>query len=502
MNNSFSASIKHKKIVYLAQKSLDSYLHNDLYYSAMAEACDYHCINLCPLDVGGDRWRENLLTYAKDKDVLFFFGLNGFGNDLSLSLDNEPSVSLFEYADKPYITSFSDPPFISEMWEHTRASFRGRIYLYTDHSYFSVSKLFQNLKKTRNIYFYSGFCPGSYTEHNDHKFTDKEIDILFSATLVNPDIYYQHFFHICQKEIVLAKKIFDSIVDNFLLDLRSDCLDWINQGFISNGLLFNLEIDWHRNLLACVSGYIKFRRRQIILQNLQEVPLTIMTNEVPYELSTHPDTKIIPPVSFQEFQQTLAKTKICLCPTPHYRGFHERVISAMYANCLVLTTPNQVLEQEFVHGQSIVFFQDLERDLIQTLEYYNQKPQEIEEICSRAREIARDKFSARQALDQFLTIYQNYRARQGDINISSIEYGVPDRYLLDSTSSSAASEPVADPFVAQDLVKLEKTVAAQQQELQKLNTTVEAMQTSKFWKMRQAWFKIKKSIGLGKDELI
>jgi glycosyltransferase involved in cell wall biosynthesis len=358
------------------------------------------------------------------------------------------------------------------------------------------------LKKTRNIYFYSGFCPGSYTEHNDHKFTDKEIDILFSATLVNPDIYYQHFFHICQKEIVLAKKIFDSIVDNFLLDLRSDCLDWINQGFISNGLLFNLEIDWHRNLLACVSGYIKFRRRQIILQNLQEVPLTIMTNEVPYELSTHPDTKIIPPVSFQEFQQTLAKTKICLCPTPHYRGFHERVISAMYANCLVLTTPNQVLEQEFVHGQSIVFFQDLERDLIQTLEYYAQKPQEIEEICSRAREIARDKFSARQALDQFLTIYQNYRARQGDINISSIEYGVPDRYLLDSTSSSAASEPVADPFVAQDLVKLEKTVAAQQQELQKLNTTVEAMQTSKFWKMRQAWFKIKKSIGLGKDELI
>jgi hypothetical protein len=174
----------------------------------------------------------------------------------------------------------------------------------------------------------------------------------------------------------------------------------------------------------------------------------------------------------------------------------------MYANCLVLTTPNQVLEQEFVHGQSIVFFQDLERDLIQTLEYYNQKPQEIEEICSRAREIARDKFSARQALEQFLTIYQNYRARQGDINISSIEYGVPDRYLLDSTSSSAASEPVADPFVAQDLVKLEKTVAAQQQELQKLNTTVEAMQTSKFWKMRQAWFKIKKSIGLGKDELI
>jgi glycosyltransferase involved in cell wall biosynthesis len=502
MNNSLSSGTKHKKIVYLAQKSVDNYRHNDLYYSAMAEACDYHGINLYLLDIGGDHWQEQLLAYAKDEDVLFFFGLNGFGNDLSIEREENYSISLFEYAEKPYITSFSDPPFIAEMWEHTRAKFRGKIYVYTDHSYFSISKLFQDLEQTQNIYFYSGFCPTIYPEPNDNQSIEKDINILCAATLIDPDIYYQSFLVSCQKELVLAKKIFESIVDNFLFDLRSDCLDWINQGFIRNGLLFDLQINWHRNLLDCVSGYIKFRRRQMMLQNLQEVPLTIMSKGSPYKLSTHPDTKIIPPVSFQEFQQILAKTKICLCPTPHYRGFHERVISAMYANCLVLTTPNQVLEQEFVHGQSIVFFQDLERDLIQKLEDYDRNPEAIKGICARAREIAQDKFSARKALDRFLTIYQNYRSREREIYIHSITHGIPDQSSLENTPSQVESSLVVDLVVAEDIVQLEKTVAEQQQELQKLNMIVEAMRTSKFWKMRKAWFMLKKSIGWAKNELI
>jgi hypothetical protein len=174
----------------------------------------------------------------------------------------------------------------------------------------------------------------------------------------------------------------------------------------------------------------------------------------------------------------------------------------MYANCLVLTTPNQVLEQEFVHGQSIVFFQDLERDLIQKLEDYDRNPEAIKGICARAREIAQDKFSARKALDRFLTIYQNYRSREREIYIHSITHGIPDQSSLENTPSQVESSLVVDLVVAEDIVQLEKTVAEQQQELQKLNMIVEAMRTSKFWKMRKAWFMLKKSIGWAKNELI
>ncbi|MEG3439566.1 glycosyltransferase [Pannus brasiliensis CCIBt3594] len=409
-------SVKNKKIVYLAQNSVDTFNHNDLYFSAMADACASHDITLHPVDIGSDRWQEDLLTQARDERVLFFFGLNGFGNDLSIHRDRQPPVSLFEFADKPYLTSFSDPPFISEMWEHTRSNFRGKIYIYTDHSYLNLATLFQSRDEFQDNYFYSGFCPQSSTDdkrdRNRENPAEKSIDILFAATLVDPDIYYQNFLKLCQKELILAKGIFEDIVDSFLLNLRSDCVDWIRHGFIKNGLLFDLQIDWHRILIECVSGYIKFKRRQIILENLKEVPLTIMSLDVPYKLPTHPDTKILPPVPFQEFQNILANTRVCLCPTPHYRGFHERVISAMYENCLVLTTPNQVLEEEFIHNQSILFFQDLDKDLVHKIDYCQNNPEKVRQICLNARSIALEKFTARKALDKFLTIYQNYRYRQ------------------------------------------------------------------------------------------
>jgi len=41
--------------------------------------------------------------------------------------------------------------------------------------------------------------------------------------------------------------------------------------------------------------------------------------------------------------------------------------------------------------------------------------------------------------------------------------------------------------------------AVQSDELQKANATIEAIQSSKFWKLRNQWFKVKKNLGLIKD---
>jgi SAM-dependent methyltransferase len=108
------------------------------------------------------------------------------------------------------------------------------------------------------------------------------------------------------------------------------------------------------------------------------------------------------------------------------------------------------------------------------------------------------------ALDRSSKRYPIHTKNEADLNSIEIEQAL--RWLSSSTldkslpySMNSQLDFEQSQFVPQDthaeLQQLRYQLQHKQVELQQARTLIEAMQTSKFWKLRNAWFKLKKLMG-------
>ena len=65
--------------------------------------------------------------------------------------------------------------------------------------------------------------------------------------------------------------------------------------------------------------------------------------------------------------QIMGDSRFVICPTPHMTGFHERALGAFTAGAMVVSTPNEIIETNFVTGAEFLFARN-ETELANTLE--------------------------------------------------------------------------------------------------------------------------------------
>ena len=146
-----------------------------------------------------------------------------------------------------------------------------------------------------------------------------------------------------------------------------------------------------RFLLTAVVDYVKFARRRLLLRALADLPVTVVTDRDIREEIPGNDIRFASPRSSTELLQVMADSQCVICPTPHMTGFHERVLGAFTAGAIVVSSPNEIVEANFVAGEEFVFFRD-ETELPAILETVLRAPARLQSIASTGRARAMSMF--------------------------------------------------------------------------------------------------------------
>jgi hypothetical protein len=146
-----------------------------------------------------------------------------------------------------------------------------------------------------------------------------------------------------------------------------------------------------RFLLTAVVDYVKFTRRRRLLRALAHLPVTVISDRDPDEEIRGDNIRFAPPRSATELLQLMADSQCVICPTPHMTGFHERALGAFTAGAVMVSSPNEIAETNFVAGEEFIFFRH-ETELAATLETVLRSPSHLQSIADAGRTRAMSMF--------------------------------------------------------------------------------------------------------------
>lgn len=391
------------RVAMLVSAAADEFSHLEGHFDALSQAFARRGIELVRCEAGTPD-STGLARLARDPELLFFLSFNGWGANLAWQDSGGVQQSFFTHADKPLLDHFADPPFADEMQHARQFDFPGHVLLYTDHGYLGWDNLCGASR--HSSYFLPQFVPDDGEPAKPHR--DRSINVLLPVSLYDPDQYYRLMLS-ASPDRREGQALFDELVGTFLHDLRSDAMNWVSALWLTKGRPFDPCVQ--QRVVSAAWHYIKNRRRQLLLESLSDLPLTIVTRDIPYPLRLHPESKVLAPRSFSELGALVHDTRLCLCPAPHVRGFHERVLLALTQGAVALSSPNQICEEQFRDGEEMLYFQDLGDDLRRKVQACVDDPQWAEAIALRGTAALRQRFTADMTVDRMLRIFHNYRAR-------------------------------------------------------------------------------------------
>ena len=394
----------------LVRSGLDEFSHFSFYYRALAEAFAKRGIELSCHEIDSPN-SDELSALGEDPNLLFFLNFNGWATNLTrrdIGTSSAAARSFFTYFGKPLLDHFADPPFANEMQHAQQFDIAERLVLYTDHTYLAWDGLYG--PQRHSSYFLPQFVPLDKPSSPAIPFAERSFHFLLPVSLYNPDMYYESMLN-AAPERSLGQALFDDLVGTFLNDPRSDAIQWVSHLWLRNGIPFDAHCVWQQRVMSAAWHYVKNRRRQMILETLADVPLAIITKTIPYSIKLHPDSKVLAPRSFAELSAVVANTRVCICPTPHTRGFHERVLLAMSRGAVALTSPNQICEENFCDGEEILYFQDHGSDLLRKVQSCRENWAATATIASRGQQTQQARFSADNTVDHMLRIFHNFHCR-------------------------------------------------------------------------------------------
>jgi hypothetical protein len=357
---------------------------------------------------------EVIQKNCRDKEFLFFLGLNSFGSDLHIQDQNGKPALLWSKIQKPFFNLQADPCFTNEMISNVAKSYnRYRVDFALDPTnHYWLQEIKQSSK---NIYGISTF--GMYFDELVQKrfqsVLERPIQTLLCLSFCDPDFFYARFKQIIKNDDQIYIKTFENIVKTYLNDLRSDPILWTRTAFQQNSMVFDIHNTIHQRMLSEAWHYIRMQRRWILLNSLSEFPLHIITSgsisgaRLLKKAKLHPKTTLNPPVSFSEYINFLALSKIHLSPPSHYFTHHERQPAAMFQGCVSISAPNVHFEERFAHGVDAFFYNDLQDNLKATMHRACSNEEEMLAISERARKSATDNYCPQKTIHTLMTVYSN-----------------------------------------------------------------------------------------------
>jgi hypothetical protein len=213
------------------------------------------------------------------------------------------------------------------------------------------------------------------------------IQILLPVSLPSPKVVRERFVQSGEYKNRVYSTIFDAVTASAVADWRIDPLGELLKACRDCDSSLDFRTADARFLLTAIVDYVKFTRRRRLLRAVAHLPVTVISDRPLDEEVPGNNIRIKPSCSATELLQVMGDSRLVICPTPHMTGFHERALGAFTAGAVVVSTPNEVIETNFVAGAEFLFVQN-EMDLANVLENALHTPQHMQSIAKAGRERA------------------------------------------------------------------------------------------------------------------
>jgi hypothetical protein len=129
-----------------------------------------------------------------------------------------------------------------------------------------------------------------------------------------------------------------------------------------------------------------------LVRALRGLPVTIMTDRATEFEADASKLTFVPSRPAREMLRLMRGSRAVLSPAPHLTGFHERSLGALGAGAALLSSPNKVLEADFMHGRDLVFWRS-EQEAASVVERLLADPALLETIGENGRVRVADLYS-------------------------------------------------------------------------------------------------------------
>jgi hypothetical protein len=384
--------------IIITRRDIDRFEHNALFAYELTVAMRHHGIPMQSFDYVSQP--TELFAALADPNCAFAICFNGFGSELRLLTGALPNstMSVFTAFEKPLLDFMHDCPAHDTMKHQVEAKFPQRILLLTDHGYASVA---------RSMGFPSvGFVPSvtfPATIGIDLKpLANRTVPILLPVSLPSPKAVAERFLDSREYKNRVYHTLFDEVATAAVADWRIDPMAELLSACRASDCGLDFRTADARFLLTAVVDYVKFARRRRLLNAIAHLPVTVISDRDPDE-DLPAGIRFEPPRSVTALLQVMADSQCVICPTPHMTGFHERVLGAFTAGSVVVSSPNEVVETNFVANKEFIFFGN-ETELVTALETVLPDPKRFQSIAEAGRTLAMSLFHPQRLAAIFLSL--------------------------------------------------------------------------------------------------
>ena len=181
-----------------------------------------------------------------------------------------------------------------------------------------------------------------------HRPREKSIEVLFVGSLRNPT-------GVIDDIAPRFRRIVGDLVDVVLFNPYEAFTALARPVFAAHGEDLSLDNVRHRQLLNVVDQFVRFKRREIVVWQLLDHPVTFVTDNLVHQALRHPAARVLPPQDLPRTIELLRRSKSTVVCQPNFsHAVNERIVFAMQSHCGVIATPNARLPNVFGGQRSLV----------------------------------------------------------------------------------------------------------------------------------------------------
>ena len=385
--------------IIITRRDIDRFEHNALFAHELTVAMRHHGMAVRALDYV--REPAELFATLRDPSCAFVICFNGFGSELMFPTGASLTslTSVFAAFSKPLLDFMHDCPAHDAMKHQVEANFPQRIMLMTDHGHAHVARAmgFPNVSFVPSITFPATVAPDVKLIEN------RGLPILLPVSLPSPNVVAERFVRSKEYKNRIYSTLFDAVTATAVANWRIDPLAELLKACRDCDYGLDFRTADARFLLTAVVDYVKFARRRRLVRALAHLPVTVISDRALDEDIPGSNIRFEPPRSATGLLQIMADSQCVICPTPHMTGFHERVLGAFTAGAVVVSTPNDIVETNFVAGKEFLFASN-ENELTTAIETVLHAPGHLQSIASAGRTRAMSMFHPERLAAIFLSL--------------------------------------------------------------------------------------------------
>jgi 2-polyprenyl-3-methyl-5-hydroxy-6-metoxy-1,4-benzoquinol methylase len=253
-------------------------------------------------------------------------------------------VNGFAFFKKYFFSLYADYPFYPFVYPKVIESHPYKISLYTDqfskkavkeilkipgvHDHLPVTYFVDELSKAENIL----------------PINKRKIKFLYIGSYTNPEEIRSEFKS-RHKEWIY---IFDSLIDSAAFNYYDSFIEIACSVFKEYDLKFNLYDENVRNLLYFCNQYIRFKRRNLLIEKISNYPAYFVISNNQPSITFHPKAYIKTRVNAQEMINLMGQSCAVIMSLPNFAyGHSERMLTAMHRGCVTISSTSTIIEDEF-----------------------------------------------------------------------------------------------------------------------------------------------------------